>query len=396
MGTSSLDAWVRQIADLKISLHGSDFLLTWEKTADEILAVCRLAELLKELHRRRVSFRLFDGGLAVSIFRDKSTRTRFSFASAADALGLTVADLDEEKTQISHGESTRETAAMISFLTEVVGIRDDKFLGEGNRYMREFADAIEESYKDDILHQRPPVINLQCDLDHPTQTISDLLMLKKYFGSFDELRGKKIAVSWAYSPSYAKPLSVPQGLIGLLPRFGMNVVLAYPKGYDLIPEMMNVAMQNASSGSGSFEVTDSMEKAFEQADVVYPKSWSPYHIMKRRTELLKAGARERLQELEQEALAYNAKFKTWECNASRMSRTRDGEALYMHCLPADITGVNCENGEVSKQIFEKYRLSTYEEAGFKPFVIAAMIWLTTRSDPVADLQTVIHRMEQNK
>ena len=203
-----------------------------------------MAECLSELHQARKPFRVFDTGLAISIFRDNSTRTRFSFASAANALGLGLADLDEEKSQIAHGETVRETANMISFMAEVIGIRDDMYLGEGNKYMREVSAAVQEGFEKGVLHQRPNVINLQCDIDHPTQSLADLVHLKNHFGSLENLRGKKIAMSWAYSPSYGKPLSVPQGIIGLMTRFGMNVTLAHPEGYGLIPEVVELARKN--------------------------------------------------------------------------------------------------------------------------------------------------------
>src|SRR5512137_2209080 len=171
---------------------------------------------------------------------------------------------------------------MISFLTEVIGIRDDMFLGEGNAYMREVGRAVQEGFEKGVLHQRPSVINLQCDVDHPTQVLADLLHLKRHFGSLDKLKGKKIAMTWAYSPSYGKPLSVPQGIIGLLTRFGMKVSLAYPEGYGLIPEVVELAKKNSAKSGGKFEVVSSMETAFKDADMVYPKSWAPYQVMQRR------------------------------------------------------------------------------------------------------------------
>jgi knotted carbamoyltransferase YgeW len=377
------------LSALSAELYQHDFLLTWEKSDAEIRAVGLIAELLKELHRRGRSFRLFDTGLAISIFRDKSTRTRYSFASAANALGLAVEDLDEEKSQIAHGETVRETANMLSFLTEAIGIRDDMFLGEGNRYMRQVSAAVEEGFTHGVLARRPPVINLQCDMDHPTQAMSDLLALKSHFGSFEALRGKKIAMSWAYSPSYGKPLSVPQGIIGLMTRFGMDVRLAYPEGYGLIPEIENLAQKNAQTSGGRFTRVSSMQEAFDGADVVYPKSWAPYAVMQQRTELLKRGDKPGLAALEKDCLAHNARYRDWECNAETMKVTQSGNALYMHCLPADISGVSCERGEVSAEVFEKYRLATYREAGFKPFVIAAMIWSAVLPDPVARLKDFV-------
>jgi len=374
-----------ELQKLKFNSYGKDFLLTWEKSEAELRAVIALAELFSEMHRAGKSFRTFDTGLAISIFRDNSTRTRFSFASAANALGLGLADLDEEKSQIAHGEMVRETANMISFMAEVIGIRDDMYLGEGNRYMCEVAKAVQEGFEKGVLHQRPNVINLQCDIDHPTQAMADLTHLKNYFGTLENLRGKKIAMSWAYSPSYGKPLSVPQGIIGLMTRFGMNVTLAHPEGYGLIPDVVEIAKKNAAKCGGKFEVVSSMEEAFRDADVVYPKSWAPYAVMQKRTPLLKQGDCDGLKALEQECLASNARFKNWECDGKKMKLTKGGKALYLHCLPADISGVSCAQGEVSAAVFEKYRIATYREASFKPFVIAAMIFLARVKSPLAAL-----------
>lgn len=381
-----LKTQIAELQALKTNTYGKDFLLTWEKTDAEIRALLLVAEFFSELHQARKPFRVFETGLAVSIFRDKSTRTRFSFASAVNALGLGLSELDEEKSQIAHGETVRETANMISFLTEVIGIRDDMFLGEGNTYMREVGQAVQEGFEKGVLHQRPTVVNLQCDVDHPTQVLADLLHLKRQFGSLEALKGKKIAMTWAYSPSYGKPLSVPQGVIGLMTRFGMEVSLAYPEGYGLIPEVVELAKKNSARSGGKFEVVSSMETAFKDADMVYPKSWAPYHVMQRRTPLLHKGDKEGLKQLEKECLANNAKHKDWECDAKKMRLTRKGEALYLHCLPADISGVSCAEGEVAKHVFEKYRLATYQEASYKPFVIAAMILMGRFKDAAGVLK----------
>jgi len=382
------------LKQLQINFYHRDFLLTWEQTNDELKAVTLVAELFKNLHKAGISLKSYDTGLAISIFRDNSTRTRFSFASAANALGLGLCDLDEEKSQIAHGETVRETSNMISFLAEIVGIRDDMFLGEGNKYMREFGAAIQEGYEQGILHQRPSIVNLQCDIDHPTQSLADLMQLKNTFGSLENLRGKKIAMTWAYSPSYGKPLSVPQGIIGLMTRFGMDVSLAHPEGYGLIPDVVELAKKQSAQHGGKFEVVTSMEEAFKGADIVYPKSWAPYHVMQRRTVLLNNNDKPGLKELEKECLANNAKFKNWECHEKNMMMTKNGEALYMHCLPADISGVSCTEGEVARNVFEKYRIATYAEASYKPFVIAAIMFLMRMQSPVEKLQAIVSRNQK--
>ena len=376
---------------LKSELFQKDFLLTWEHSADQLKAILTVAEAFKRLHQEGYSYRCFDTGLAISIFRDNSTRTRFSFASAASAMGLSLADLDEQKSQVAHGETVRETANMISFLTEVIGIRDDMFLGAGNSYMREVGEALTDGTKQGVLHRRPSLVNLQCDVDHPTQSLADLAWLKKHFGGLENLKGKRIAMTWAYSPSYGKPLSVPQGIIGLMSRFGMEVSLAYPEGYGLIPEVVEVAKKNAAQSGGKFEVVNSMEAAFANADIVYPKSWAPYEVMGRRTELLNKGDKDGLKALEKECLANNAKFTSWECDRAKMNLTKGGKALYMHCLPADITDVSCKAGEVSAEVFEQYRIPTYQEAAYKPFVISALMFLERIADPAAKLDEIVAR-----
>ena len=387
-----INTLLSELETLKPDLCGKDFLLTWENSLDTLKAVMLTAEILQCLHWQKKTWRIFDYGLAISIFRDNSTRTRFSFASAVNSLGLALSELDEVKSQIAHGETVRETANMISFLTEVIGIRDDMYPGEGHTYMLEVANAVAEGYREGILAQRPTVVNLQCDLDHPTQVLSDLLKLKDYFGGWKNLKGKKIAMSWAYSPSYGKPLSVPQGIINLMTRFGMNVVLAHPEGYDLLPETLQTASAFAKESGGSFSKTSLMEEAFHDADIVYPKSWAPMVVMQQRTKLLKAGDKQGLKELELQCLAQNEKFIDWECDEEMMKLTKNGNALYEHCLPADISDVSCANGEVAKTVFERYRLHTYQEAGYKPFVIAAMIFMSKVNKPVDKLRSFLeHR-----
>lgn len=379
---------IKKLAKLDTDLFGKDFLLTWEKSEEDLKAILKIADILQQLREKNISPRVFDSGLAVSVFRDNSTRTRFSYASAANLLGLAVQDMDETKSQIAHGETVRETANMISFLTDFIGIRDDMYLGEGNKYMREVAAALDEGFEKKVLHQRPGIVNLQCDRDHPTQSMADLLHLRNNYGSLEELKGKKIVMSWAYSPSYGKPMSVPQGIIALMTRFGMDVELAYPEGYDLIPEIVDLAGKNAKKSGGSFKISHSMEEAVKDADIVYPKSWAPYHIMQQRTELLKNKDAEGLKKLEQQALQNNAKHKDWEYGEAMMKTTKSSDALYMHCLPADISGVSCEKGEVEADVFEKHRIKTYQEAGYKPYVIAAMMFANRFENPAAVLQRI--------
>ena len=387
----------RHLETLHINdMYKTDFYWTWDKTDDEIDAIFTVADALRDLRERNKNTKIFNSGLGISIFRDNSTRTRFSFASACNLLGLEEQVLDEKKSQIAHGETVRETANMVSFMADVIGIRDDMFIGEGHKYQKTFMDALEEGYRDGILEQRPTLVNLQCDVDHPTQCMADMLHIIHYFGGVENLKGKKVAMTWAYSPSYGKPLSVPQGVIGLMTRFGMDVTLAHPEGYDLIPDVIEVAKNNAAASGGSFRQVTDMGEAFKDADIVYPKSWAPYKVMEKRTELLRANDHDGLKALEKACLAQNADHKDWHCTEEMMKLTKDGKALYLHCLPADISGLSCAEGEVDNSVFDRYIVPLYKQASYKPYIIAAMIFLAQVKDPVRALMAMDEGKEQRK
>ena len=203
-----------------------------------------------------------------------------------------------------------------------------------------------------------------------------------------DLKGKKVAMTWAYSPSYGKPLSVPQGVIGLFTRFGMDVTLAHPEGYDVMPEVEAIARQNCEKYGSRFHKTNDMKEAFRDADIVYPKSWAPFAAMEERTKLYAKGEQAGIDALEKKLLAQNAEHKDWACTEEMMKLTRDGKALYMHCLPADITGLSCEEGEVDNSVFDRYIVPLYKQASYKPYIIAAMIFMSQVKDPVRTLMAM--------
>ena len=373
-------------------MYEGDFFLTWDKTDDELEAVFTVADALRYMRENNISTKIFESGLGISLFRDNSTRTRFSFASACNLLGLEVQDLDEGKSQIAHGETVRETANMISFMADVIGIRDDMYIGAGDAYMAEVAESVAEAYADGVLDHRPTLISLQSDSDHPTQSSADLLYLIEEFGGLENLRGKKVAVTWAYSPSYGKPLSCPQSLISLLPRFGMDVTLAHPEGYDLMGDRVEAARAYAAESGATFKQVNTMEEAFEGADIVIPKSWAPYAAMERRTKLYAEGDDAGIAALEQELLAQNATHMDWCSTRELMAKTAHGDdTIYMHPLPADISGVSCEHGEVMADVFDMHRVGMYKEASYKPYAIAAMIFLQKVKNPVETLRALEQR-----
>ena len=347
----------RHLETLHINnMYKTDFYWTWDKSDEEIDAVFTVADALRDLRERNKNTKIFNSGLGISIFRDNSTRTRFSFASACNLLGLEEQVLDEKKSQIAHGETVRETANMVSFMADVIGIRDDMFIGEGHKYQKTFMDALEEGYRDGILEQRPTLVNLQCDVDHPTQCMADMLHIIHYFGGVENLKGKKVAM----------------------------------------PEVEEIAKKNAAATGGSFKKCNDMKEAFKDADIVYPKSWAPFKAMEERTKLYQAGDKDGIDELEKKLLAQNAEHKDWACTEEMMKLTKDGKALYLHCLPADITGLSCPEGEVDNSVFDRYIVPLYKQASYKPYIIAAMMFLAQVKDPVRALMEMDKSGEERK
>ena len=347
------------------SFLGESMLLTQDWDAAHLDSLIALAELFAELDRRGVKTPLCPSELAYAMFFDNSTRTKSAWAGAAARLGMAPVIVDGSSTQVSHGETAAETGAMLGMNSHAMGVRHDLILGEGNSFMRDVKQGIDDYLTATDDPRKVPIVNLQCDIDHPTQAMADLLWLRERFPQ--GLAGKKIAMSWAYSPSYAKPLSVPQGIIMLMTRFGAEVTLAHPEGYQLIPDTVEWAASNAKQGGGSFKVTDNMDEAFAGADVVYPKSWGPYDLMLERVAANKRGDKAAMGDIEKRALARNAQFTDWICDERRMATTAGGNALYMHCLPADI------GAEVTPGVMELHKVNVAREAQKKVYVIMALL-----------------------
>jgi knotted carbamoyltransferase YgeW len=358
-------------------LLGRSMLTTHEWSTPDLQTLAAVAARLEELDRAKAKLELLHGELAYAMFFDNSTRTKSAWAGAAARLGMHPVIVDGSSTQVSHGETAEETGAMLGMNAHALGVRHDLILGEGNAFMRDVQRGIDDYLSATDNPRHVPVVNLQCDIDHPTQSMADLVWLRQHFGG--DIAGKRIAMSWAYSPSYAKPLSVPQGIVSLLTRFGAHVTLAHPTGYDLLPEPLAWAAEGAEASGGSFRITHHMDDAFAGADVVYPKSWGPQALMFERVEANKVGDKAALADIEQRALANNAGFRDWICDERRMALTND--ALYMHCLPADI------GAEVSPGVMNRFRVPLAREAQKKMYVIMAML----ATAKVEDLAAILER-----
>lgn len=361
------------------ALRGHSLLTTAGASDDQLSAVVALAEAFSALDRAGIKTPLLPQELAYAVFFDNSTRTKSAWAGAAARLGMVPVIVDGSSTQVAHGETAEETGAMLGMNAHALGIRHDLILGEGNSFMQDVRKGIADYLAATDDRRSVPVVNLQCDVDHPTQSLADLLYLRERFPG--GLSGKKITVSWAYSPSYAKPLSVPQGLISLLTRFGAHVTLAHPPGYQLLDAPMQQARDFSAASGGSFEVVHDMDAAFQGADVVYPKSWGPHALMLERVAANQAGDKAAMAEIEGRCLAQNAQHTDWICDERRMGLTSD--ALYMHCLPADI------GDEVSPGVLERFRVSLAREANWKVYVIMALLTGAKVDDPAAALRALL-------
>jgi N-acetylornithine carbamoyltransferase len=324
----------------RAALAGRDFIETSEWSVDELDEILAVAAELKAARREGRPHRLLPDKTIYLLFLDKSTRTRNAFETGMTQLGGHAIYLDADKTQVAHGESPKDTALTLSRYGEGIAIRHDLAPYEGNAWMHEIARWA------DI-----PLINMQCDVDHPTQTIADLMTLREHRG--ENLRGLRVAVSWAYAPSYARPLSVPQGLATLLPRFGIDLVLAHPPGFELMPEVMERAERAAHEAGGAITHAASMEEAFEGADVVYPKSWGRLDAF---TE-------------ESTALADSAQYRDWICNERRLALAKP-DVLYMHCLPAD------RGREVTDGVIDGPHSVVWDEAENRMHTAKALMALT--------------------
>ena len=328
------------LSTITSSLKGRDFIETQEWSREEIDHAIETAFHLKRLKKENQPHRYLPDKTLFLFFFDKSTRTRNSMEAGMTQLGGHAHFISAETSQVAHGESPKDMGIILASYGHGIAIRHDLVPGEGNAYMREVAQ-----------HAEVPVMNMQCDIDHPFQTFADLMTLREEFG--DDLRGRKIAVSWAYAPSYAKPVSVPQGLISLMTRFGMEVTLAHPPEFKLMPEMIKQAEENAKANGGRFDIVDSMDAAFENADVVYPKSWGILDLFGK----------------PEEALAIAKNYKSWICDAKKMSLAKK-EAIYLHCLPAD------RGSEVTDEVIDGPQSRVYPEAENRLHTAKAIMALT--------------------
>ncbi len=324
---------------MQTNLRGRDFIGDLDFSKEEVETVLDVAWDLKRKRALGESHALLRDKTLAMLFFFTSTRTRGSFEAGMAQLGGHAAFIDSETTQISHGDTAKEIGQIFGRYFDGIAIRqcDWKF---GNTYLNEVAKA-----------SRAPVLNMQCDIYHPFQCLADLMTIIEKKGR--NLRRKKMVVSWAYAASYSKPISVPQSLILQMTRFDCDVVLAHPPEFKLMPEIVEAAKENARRNHVGFEITDDMDAAFKDADIVYPKSWGPLV-----TDTSKEGGK-----------ALIEKYRSWITDQRRMNLAKD-DCIYMHCLPAD------RNLEVTDEVIDGPNSVVYDEAENRLHAQKAVMALT--------------------
>ena len=323
---------------MQTHLRGRDMITTQEWTKDEIDTVLDVALDLKRRRALGEPHALLRDKVLAMLFFFSSTRTRASFEAGMAQLGGHAQFIESKSTQISHGDTATEMGEILGRYNDGLAIRQVDW-EEGNRYIRDVAAA-----------SRVPVHNMQCDQFHPFQVLADLLTIIEHKG---DPRGLTIDVSWAYAKSYQKPLSVPQSLILLMTRYGMNVRLTHPPEFKLRPEMLDQAQANARAAGGSFEMLDDFDAGFRDADIVYPKSWGCMLTTPDQEESAKIGER----------------YSSWIADEERLALARD-DAMYLHCLPAD-RGI-----EVTDGVIDGPNSAVFDEAENRMHVQKAVLALT--------------------
>ncbi len=323
---------------MQTKLKGRHFITTQDWSVQELKTLFEMAKQLKlEFAAGRINRLLEDKTLGM-IFFDASTRTRTSFEAAMTQLGGHGIYFAPQTMQISHGEGAKDTAKVLSGYLQGIAVRYCKY-GQGNRYLEELRQ-----------HSSVPIVNMQCDIYHPAQILADYFTITEYFG--ENTRGLKLGVSWTYAPNYMRPLSVPQSLILMIPRFGIDVTLAYPPEFKLMPHIIEQAQKNAEEEAVKFRITHEMDEAFHDADVVIPKSWGPLvHTQD-----------------EKEGIALIDKYPDWICDERRMDLTKK-HSLYMHPLPAD------RGKEVTPGVIDGLHSVVYQEAENRLHVEKALLAL---------------------
>ena len=323
---------------MQTNLRGRDLISLQEWTKEEIDTILDVAFQLKRERALGIPHPLLRDRVLAMLFFFSSTRTRASFEAGMAQLGGHAQFIESRTTQISHGDTAKEIGEILGRYNDGLAIRNVDW-GVGNQYIRDVAEA-----------SRVPVLNMQCDLFHPHQSLADLMTIMEKKG---DPRGRTIAISWAYAASYQKPISVPVDLSLLTSRYGMHVRLVHPPEFRLPTDIVDQAAENARRSGGSFELMDDFDAGMRGADVVYAKSWGALLTAK--------------DEADGKAIA--DRYTDWITDERRIGLAAD-DAIYMHPLPGD-RGI-----EVTDAVIDGPHSVVYDEAENRLHAQKAVMALT--------------------
>ena len=320
-------------------LKGKHLLCEQDWTNEELETLFKVTNYLKLNYALDVPTEICRNKSLFMLFFEESTRTRNAFECGITQLGGHANYLTPQATQIDHGETAKDTIEVLSRMGHAIGVRNT--LVDGHKWMAELAK-----------YSKIPVYNMQCDIWHPTQSLADLYTIKEKFN--DDIRGRKFVISWTSAGNYMRPLSMAQSLVSLMPRFGLNVTLAHPKGFELMPEVLDMARENARKHGSKFEIVYDMDEACSGADIVYAKGWGP---------IMTVG---------DDSVAGVKMINDnpgWVVDSRRMKLAKES-AIYMHCMPAD------RDVEVTSEVMDGPQSVIYDEAENRMHTIKALMALT--------------------
>lgn len=334
----------------KSSLYGRDLICSQEWSLDELMRVIELAEDMKK-HRYSPKYaNLLKNKTFFMFFFNPSVRTRQSFECAATELGGHAQFLTPEgmrlKGEGKAGETVEDAANVMSRYAVGIGIRilEDKikYYGQGDELLREYAHWASV-----------PIINMADDKYHPCQGLADIMGLRKHLGK--NLKGKKLLLYWGHGALARSWCSVQEAAL-IYSRFGMDVTIAAPEGYDLDPEVMEMTKKNCEKNGRRFEIIHDPREGYKGAHVVYARNWmSP--------KAYEGGVFNKQGEIEK-AL----KYTDWICDEEKMKLTDDG--LFIHPMPVD------RGHEVTDEVASGKRSIIYDVAENRLHVQKAIMALT--------------------
>jgi ornithine carbamoyltransferase len=310
---------------LKDRFRGKDFLTLMDFEPEEIRFMLDVAQDLKRKHMMKEPHNIFPGRTIAMIFEKQSTRTRFSFQAAIAHLGMQSFFAVPETMQLSRGEPIKDTARVLDRYCDALVIRTF-----GQNAVEEYAEYMSK-----------PVINALTDLTHPCQGLADMLTIKECKG---KIKGNKLAY-------IGDPWNVCHTLMICSSLLGMDCYVAIPKGWKPARVIMDFAEDNAKKGDTEMVVTDVLEVALKDADVVYANTFHSMGHM----------------DIEERKKA----FAKYQINEETISMAKP-DAIFMHCLPC-YRGEETTNGVIEGShsvVFDQGENRMHTEKAILSLVVA--------------------------